>query len=133
MSSLRIDRTLPAPTVRVWRALTDGAELSAWFWPPRLQARAGIDAVPGGALRIRSEVADLGISGTVTAVEEERSLSSTWRWDGEESETRVTIELAPEAGGTRVTVRHDGFADDQAAAEHVTGWTDCLDRLLATA
>jgi uncharacterized protein YndB with AHSA1/START domain len=130
---LVVERVVPAPPGRVWRAFADPDELSAWFWPPRLQARAGIDAVPGGALRIRSEVADLGISGTVTAVEEERSLSSTWRWDGEEHETHVTIELAPEGGGTRVTVRHDGFADDQAAAEHVTGWTDCLDRLLATA
>jgi len=26
-------------------------------------------------------------------------------------------------------VRHDGFADGEAAAEHVRGWNDCLDRL----
>lgn len=35
----------------------------------------------------------------------------------------------PDGDGTRVTVRHDGFADGDAAAEHVRGWNDCLDRL----
>ncbi|QNE35674.1 SRPBCC family protein [Leifsonia shinshuensis] len=133
MAGLTVERVVAAPPERVWRSFTDPVELSAWFWPPRLQPQARIDATPGGALRIRSDVADLGISGTVTAVEEGRLLATTWRWDGEDDETAVTIELAPGVEGTRVTVRHDGFVTEHAVEEHVTGWNDCLDRLVATA
>ena len=133
MAGLTVERVVAAPPERVWRSFADPVELSAWFWPPRLRPQARIDATPGGTLRIRSDVADLGISGTVTAAEEGRLLSTTWRWDGEAGETAVTIELAPEADGTRVRVRHDGFATEDAVAEHVTGWNDCLDRLVATA
>ena len=41
----------------------------------------------------------------------------------------VTFELVRE--GTRVVVRHEGFDSDDAVAEHVQGWNDCLDRLPA--
>lgn len=133
MAGLIVERVVQATPEWVWRSLADPVELSAWFWPPRLQPQARIDATPGGALRIRSEVADLGITGTVTAAEEGRLLSTTWRWDGEDDETAVRIELAPEADGTRVIVRHDGFATGHAVQEHITGWNDCLDRLVARA
>lgn len=133
MAGLTVERVVQAPPERVWRSFADPVELSAWFWPPRLQPQARIDVTPGGSLRIRSDVADLGITGTVTAAEEGRLLSTTWRWDGEDDETAVTIELAPDPDGTRVTVRHDGFATEHAVQEHITGWNDCLDRLVATA
>lgn len=92
-----------------------------------------MEAFRGGELRIRSEVAGMGISGRVTQAEEGRLLASSWQWDGEDEETAVTIELVPDGEGTRVVVRHDGFSGEEAAEEHITGWNDCLDRLVATA
>ncbi|MFF2773108.1 SRPBCC domain-containing protein, partial [Streptomyces bacillaris] len=68
MAGLTVERFVAAPPERVWRSFADPVELSAWFWPPRLQPQARLEATTGGDLRIRSEVADLGISGTVTAV-----------------------------------------------------------------
>jgi uncharacterized protein YndB with AHSA1/START domain len=131
MNGLTVDRHLAAPPERVWRAVTDPAELATWFWPPRFETVAELEAREGGALRIVSEQIGMGVTGSVTAVEPGRVLVTTWRWDGEDLVTHVTIALTPDGDGTRITVRHDGFADGEAAAEHVRGWNDCLDRLPA--
>jgi len=132
MVSLTVERTFPVPPERVWRGFTDPQELSAWFWPPRMEPTARIDAVPGGAVRIRSAVADLGVAGRVTDVDAPRLLAFTWRWDGEDGETRATLRFDADGDGTLLTVHHDGFHDEEAAANHVDGWNDCLDRLSAT-
>jgi uncharacterized protein YndB with AHSA1/START domain len=131
MPDLTVERFVPAPPGRVWRAFTDGDELASWFWPPRLQTEARVEAVPGGELRLRSDVADLGVTGRVSAAEEGRMLATSWRWDGEDHETAVTIAFADAAGGTRVVVRQEGLHDEEAVADHVNGWNDCLDRLVA--
>lgn len=131
MNGLTLDRRIPASPDRVWRALTEPDRLAAWFWPPRFATVVELEAREGGTLRIASVPAGLGVSGTVTAIDPGRLLSTTWRWDGDDLETRLTIALTPDGDGTRVTVRHDGFADGDAAAEHVRGWKDCLDRLPA--
>ncbi|ANF31659.1 hypothetical protein A0130_08225 [Leifsonia xyli] len=132
MVSLTVERTFPVPPERVWRGFTDPQELSAWFWPPRMEPTARIDPVPDGAVRIRSAIADLGVAGRVTEVDAPRLLAFTWRWDGEDRATRATLRFDPVGGGTLLTVQHDGFADEEAAANHVDGWNDCLDRLSAT-
>ncbi len=125
----RARRRRPA---RARLAFADPDAFASWFWPPRLEADARVEAVQGGELRIRSDVAGLGVSGRVSAVVEGRKLATSWRWDGEDHETVVTIELVPDGDGTRVVVRQDGFPDELTAAEHITGWNDCLDRLVAT-
>jgi uncharacterized protein YndB with AHSA1/START domain len=131
MASLTVERALPASRERVWSAFAEPAELAAWFWPPRMQTEARIDAAEGGEVRIRSEVADLGLSGRVTEAEAPRLLAFTWRWDGEDDETHATLRLTADGDATLLTVEHDGFADPDAVADHVAGWNDCLDRLSA--
>ena len=131
MATLTVERELPTSPERTWAALTDPHLLSAWFWPPRMQPDARIADTAGGDVRIRSDLADLGISGRVTEAEEPRLLAFTWRWDGEDDETRVTLRLAPHGDGTRLTLVHEGFADEAAVAHHIEGWNDCLDRLVA--
>lgn len=132
MNGLTVDRRIVAPPDRVWRALTDPALLAAWFWPPRFETAVELDPREGGAYRIASGPAALAVAGTVVAIDPQRSLTLTWRWDGDDADTRVTIALTPDTAGTRVTVRHDGFADGETAARHVQGWNDCLERLSAT-
>ncbi len=129
MNGLTVDRQLAAPPDRVWEALTDPDRLARWFWPARFETSAALEAREGGALRIASAPVGIGVTGTVTAVDPGHLLATTWRWDGEDLETRVTIALTADSAGTRVTVRHEGFADGEAAADHVQGWNDCLDRL----
>jgi uncharacterized protein YndB with AHSA1/START domain len=130
MTGLRIERTLPAPPERVWHALTEAAALTAWFWPANFATTARIDARPGGELRIAA-ANGLAVSGRFRTVEPPRRLVLTWRWDGDDEETLVTIELSEADGGTALVLTHEGFTADATRDDHRTGWSDCLDRLPA--
>ncbi|MFF1879633.1 SRPBCC domain-containing protein [Leifsonia sp. NPDC058230] len=130
MTSIEITRTLPAGRERVWRAFTDPAEFVSWFWPARFESTGDVDARVGGAWRLVSDVTGMGLSGVFAAVEPPERLVFTWRWDGDQEETLVTLTLAPGAGGgTELTVLHERFATAEDAESHGQGWADCLDRL----
>ena len=131
MRTLTVDRVVAAPPERVWRAWTDPAVLAAWFWPPRFETTAEVDARPGGAFRVASAPVGIGVSGAIARADPARLLETSWRWDGDDEETRVTVTFELVREGTRVVVRHEGFDSDEAVAEHVQGWNDCLDRLPA--
>jgi uncharacterized protein YndB with AHSA1/START domain len=137
MTSLRIDRTVPAATARVWHALTDAAALTAWFWPARLYPQATVDAdgftLAGEGLAVRCRY--LERTGP-------HRLRFSWQWDGEDLRTEVTIDLSGvdgaegpdgvagvDGGVTELALRHDGFPGDEDRAAHIVGWTECLDRL----
>ncbi len=142
--SARVTKTVAADRPLVWEAFTSADALASWFWPPRFATTATMDAREGGAWSIRSAPTAMGASGTVLRAVEPERLELTWRWDGEAEETRVAVtlvEVVPAAGeggtadgaagATTITVVHDGFASEEAAADHVEGWSDCLDRLAA--
>lgn len=142
--SARVTKAVAADRMLVWEAFTSADALASWFWPPRFATTAAMDARQGGAWSIRSTPAAMGASGTVLRAVEPERLELTWRWDGEAEETRVAVtlvEVVPAAGeggtadgaagATTITVVHDGFASEEAAADHVEGWSDCLDRLAA--
>ncbi|GAA1037219.1 SRPBCC domain-containing protein [Virgisporangium ochraceum] len=131
MTDLTIDRTLAFPVERVWRAMTDPAALTAWFWPRRFDPTVEVDLRVGGRYRIDGPAVGMAVSGEYVAVEPPHRLVFTWLWDGEDAETLVTVELTPTADGTRLVLRHERFVDDEAAKSHAQGWDDCLDRLPA--
>lgn len=127
---LRLQRSLSANTESVWLALTDPARLAAWFWPERFGTVVQTDPRAGGRFRIEAPKAELGVSGRYTVVEPPRRLAMIWRWDGEEHESLVTIELAADPdGATELTLHHAQLADDSSVEQHIQGWSDCLDRL----
>jgi len=133
MTDLAVTRTFAAPPDRVWRALTDPAALTAWFWPQRFAPTAQVDLRVGGRFRIDGPAVGMAVGGEYVTVEPPHKLVFTWAWDGESDETLVTVELAPTADGTRLLLRHERFADGpegtEAAKSHAQGWHDCLDRL----
>jgi uncharacterized protein YndB with AHSA1/START domain len=129
MTELRLQRSLPYPAERVWRALTDPTALAAWFWPERFATVAQVDLRVGGRYRIAGPGAGMAVSGEYRTVEPPHRLVFTWCWDGETDETLVTVELAADPAGTRLSLRHERFAGDTERDEHAKGWADCLDRL----
>ncbi len=50
----------------------------------------------------------------------------TWGWTQgppvPPGSTRVVVTLEPEAGGTRVVLRHRGLPDDEQRTQHSGGW-----------
>jgi uncharacterized protein YndB with AHSA1/START domain len=95
------EQTYPHPPERVWRALTDPAELGVWLMPSDFAAVAGhrfsFDARP-----------DLGlIDGEVLEAEPPWLLRC--RWSGEFGDTVVTFTLTADGPGTRLRVTHTGW------------------------
>lgn len=129
MTSLTIERDLPAEPAAVWRALTDPRELAQWFWPPRLEATIEADVRVGGRYRIASAPAEMAVGGEYHIVQAPTRLAFSWRWDGEEDESDVTIRLTRTDEGTHLALTHEGFSTTQARDDHVQGWQDCLERL----
>lgn len=128
MTELTIHRSVPAGSDRVWRAFTTD-ELAAWLWPGGWATTAQVDLRVGGRYHIRSEERGMGVSGEFVAVEPTTRLVQTWRWDGDEDETLVTITFTPSATGTDLLIVHERFGTVEDRDQHLQGWNDCLERL----
>lgn len=127
---------IAAPPERVFEALTT-AELARW-WGSRETYRVErftIDLRPGGAWRSEGRGADghaFAVGGVVLEVEPPWLLVQTWNpeWGGGgESVLRYRIEPIP--GGSRVTVRHEGFRVAGDTESHAAGWEHVLGWLAA--
>jgi uncharacterized protein YndB with AHSA1/START domain len=136
----RIDRTIDiqAPPERVWRALTNAAELSAWF-----QVTIEGEIAPGSELWMTSvHEQHTGQRFRVRVVEMTPPRRLVWRWHpGEvdpgvdysrEPETTVTFTLEATEAGTRLTVAETGFDEISLARrakvyrDNSQGWTEVL-------
>ena len=129
MSELRISRTFDAPVDRVWAAFTGADALAAWFWPERLGPTVTVDVRVGGQFRIAATAAGFAVSGTYREVMPPTRLVMTWRWDGEDSDSLVTIDLTAHGQTTDLELRHEQLPSDESRDQHAHGWHDCLDRL----
>jgi uncharacterized protein YndB with AHSA1/START domain len=94
------------------------------------------DLRPGGRWKSEGKGADghsFSVEGEYLRVEPPRLIVQTWQpsWDGGNS-TTIHYELEPIEGGTRLTVRHEGFGDRAAACEdHGRGWVRVIGWLVA--
>ena len=133
--SLTLKRHLKAPVERVFRAWTEGEALKRWFGPSDAMAvvTAEVDLKVGGRYRIVMQEAGVEphrVGGVYREIVPNRRLVFTWAWESTpERESLVTVELAPEDGGTRLTLTHERFFDEAARDGHGKGWTGSLARL----
>ena len=113
----RIDRTIDvdAPPDRVWRALTNAAELSAWF-----QVKIEGDIVPDTDVWMTSvHPEQAGQRFRVRFTEMAAPHRFVWEWHpgavdpgvdySREPRTTVTFTLEPSGRGTRLSVSETGF------------------------
>jgi uncharacterized protein YndB with AHSA1/START domain len=96
----------PHPPERVWRALTDPAELFAWLMPndftPEEGARFRLDARPDHAEPFDCEVLE---------VDPPHRLRTRWIIRGKP--TIVTFALRADDGGTVLRVEHEGLSTSE--------------------
>jgi uncharacterized protein YndB with AHSA1/START domain len=118
--SLVIEREMPHPPEKIWRALTQGALIEEWLMKNDFQPSVGhrfsfrSTPVPGWDGVIDSEV---------LVIEPNSTLSYSWGTMGTMSV--VTWTLTPTKAGTHVRMEQTGFRSEQDAAYKgaTYGWT----------
>jgi uncharacterized protein YndB with AHSA1/START domain len=131
--AIRLERLLDAPVETVWRNLTDAELRRQWFM-------GGTDARPNSEFELlvdhdnlsdedvpypESYAASKGVrfSETVLRFDPPRLLETTFHGG---KNGKVTYELFPEAGKTRLVLTHSGIASPVGAQDFGSGWTSHL-------
>ncbi len=124
---------IDVPPQRVFAALTDPKELVQWWGSPELYQTTGweADLRVGGKWKSVGRGADgqpFSVEGEYVEIDPPHRLVHTWRapWDGGHL-TTVHYRLEATKTGTRVTVRHEGFAGrPDSCSGHADGWQRVL-------
>jgi uncharacterized protein YndB with AHSA1/START domain len=106
--TLVVERDLPHPPQKVWRALTQSALLADWLMANDFAASVG------HKFNFRSTPMPQWngvIDCEVLAVEPEKRVSYSWGALG--LETVVTFTLSPSAAGTHLRMEQSGFGSDE--------------------
>lgn len=127
---------IAAPPERVFRAISS-AEIAEWWGSAetyRVTRWTG-DVRAGGWWRsegISAGGQEFAVGGEILAVEPPRLLVHTWRYEHKPSDvTTVRYQIEAIPGGSRLTVRHDGFTDRADCEGHARGWERVLTWLTA--
>lgn len=126
---------LAADPERVFRALTSPDEITTWWVRPGVfdtrewsgDIRVGGVWRASGVARGRPYV----LEGEFLQVEPPRTLEHTWHPAGAPAgaQTIVSYVLEPVEKGTRLTLRHSGFASAESCRNTCIGWETSFDRL----
>lgn len=110
-TTLQLQRRLPHPPDKVWRAITTPEHLSAWF-----PADVTID---GDRITY-----GFGPDGRITENDPPRTFAHTWGDD------ELRWHLQPDGQATLLTFTHT-FTDRHGAASFAAGWHTCIKAMLA--
>lgn len=115
---LRFERRLAHPVEKVWRAVTEPAQLSQWF-----PARMEMDLRVGGKIRFVFDAGEGPPSdGAILELDPPRVFAYTW------GDAVLRWELRPDGHGCLLVFTHV-FDDRPSAASFAAGWHICLDGL----
>jgi uncharacterized protein YndB with AHSA1/START domain len=119
--SVIVERELPCPPEKLWRALTTPHLIAEWLMQNDFAAETG------HRFQLRGEWGHADCK--VLAIEPNKSLSYTW--DAMGLESVVTFTLSPTGAGTHLKMEQAGFkpGQGQAYAGAKFGWNNFLDRL----
>jgi uncharacterized protein YndB with AHSA1/START domain len=135
--TVRVERLLPHPPRRVWRALTKKDAIEKWLLPITSTKDNDRDKpldTPGASVTLRAEPS-LRVAYEVADAEPERNLSLWWRVRSSDTDetitTRVTWTLTPEQDGaaTRLVIEHKPFGLTALAGRAAAPWSGVMARL----
>lgn len=137
-------RTFSASVERLWNAFTTVEDILKWHSPAGMtNPRAEVDLRVGGTYAITMKYDDTGeqvtVRGVYKIIEKPNKLVYTWKWDGSDEETEVTVLFRKVSDNeTEVILNHAGFslhptesdlANNWTHESHKAGWTTGLDKL----
>jgi len=145
MADVRIVRDFKVSAERLFRAVTEQAEILNWWGHDGMTFPSyALDLTregPWHSEMVGGQGARCKLSGQVTHVNPPRSVGFTWAWHdetdrrGPESHVTFSIEETGD-GAARLTVDHRDLQDSDVAARHEAGWTSGpiprLERHIAT-
>ncbi|MBP6819676.1 MAG: SRPBCC domain-containing protein [Ferrovibrio sp.] len=134
--SLTLVREVKAPPPLVYAAWTRPEMLVHWWGPHHTSCvEAEADLRVGGRFRTVIEEPGVGrheVSGRYSEIVPEKKLVFSWAWASTPDRiSRVSVSFRATEAGTEITLKHDQFADAEAAVRHTRGWTESLERLVA--
>jgi uncharacterized protein YndB with AHSA1/START domain len=137
--TLVLERILPVSPAAVFRAWTDPDSLRVFMCAGDFtSALVDADVRVGGRFRIvmREPGREVEHTGEYRTVDPPRRLAFTWVSPSTgPAGSLVTIDLSPDARGTRLVLTHEQLPDAEIVARHNRGWTSIfekLERLLGT-
>jgi len=114
---LALEFTLSAKPARVMQLLTDAALIRKW---------SGGSAVVEREVGGRFEMFDGWVFGKILKATD-RELAYTWSttdWPEDTTPTEVHYLLKDDEAGTKLILRHTGFANEEEMKSHKNGWSD---------
>src|SRR5438034_5496688 len=115
---LRYERTLNHPVERVWAAITDPAEIEAWW------GRATVDLRPGREMRVEWLNGDVVMPATITELDPPHVLEIEGAPHG-----RLRFELRPDGDATLLTFVARSQLPGEYRSKVLAGWHFHLDAL----
>jgi uncharacterized protein YndB with AHSA1/START domain len=126
--AVEVERTFNAPVARVWKALTDVDQMRQWYFDlKKFKPEVGFEF--GFVVEHDGNTYDHRCR--ITEVIPQKKIAYTWRFEGHEGNSLVTIELFPEGEKTRLKLTHEGletFPKTPAFAREnfEKGWTQII-------
>jgi len=123
-----VERDIPQPPEKLWRALTQPHLIAEWLMPNDFQP------VAGHRFTLRGDWGGV-LDCEVLAVEPHTALSYTWNYahddDAYDLKSVVSFTLTPTGTGTRLRLEQSGFRPGQEQAYHGAraGWQRFLTKL----
>lgn len=138
MTTLVIERILPAPAERVFAYVTQERNLLNWWGPEGMHVPEGdLDFTKPGpwySVMQNAEGKKFKVSGQVTTVSPNERVAFTWAWHDEQDqrghESQVIIDISEAGPGkSKLVLSHHDLADEDSAKNHEMGWTSSLRKL----
>jgi uncharacterized protein YndB with AHSA1/START domain len=123
-----IERTFNAPVERVWKSLTDVAQMRQWYFDLKeFKPEVGFEF----QFVVEHEGTTYDHRCKVTEVIPQKKLAYTWRYKGHEGDSLVTFELFADGNETRLKLTHEGLETfpkipAYARENFEKGWTEII-------
>jgi len=139
-----IRKIFPVGLKRVWDAFTKKDDMLKWHSPVGMtNPHAEVDLRVGGNYAIQMEYNESGevvtVRGEYKEIKEFQKLVYTWKWDGSEMNTLVTVEFRKVTDDkTEIILTHRGFDERPTEVDlknnwtkesHKSGWTTAFQKL----